>query len=601
VVTNTFGATTSSVARLTVLDTPFITLQPISQTNSGTLTANFFVSALGDLPLSWQWQAATTGSGGPYTNVGGVQYVGGTTSNLTINSLAISNSADYRAVVTNLFGAATSSVATLTVIDPLITVQPTPAGTLTVYQVSAAQWSVGILGTAPLISHWQGGVAGSGIFTNMINGPSVTGATITTLTINNVDFGDAGDYRYIVSNSSGSVTSSVVSLTVLAITGPPTAYTLDFGGLPIQQPGGNDWNTLSNWNPDGDAAANTAPARPGSTYTVVPGARLRPPAAGTFNAFPGAFTPGTQLILAGIGVFTNNAPAGDVTMGELRFKHPNPGTNFYRQLVMNGGQLDNGDAGVITIQGEMDILANTPIYVDTAGTTGRGYRLESWLTGNGGIEYHDVDSSMTSGGGLCILGTSNTYSGKWDVAVGALIGGAANCLGTNSITVEGNGALETTYNLNTPTANLVLNGQLFLHNNDTFRTVTTGNYLWPAGTYTYAQCAASFGGNFPPAWSLQNGSTTNTASGSITVLFGQSVTAITNNFAVQGTNLVFSGTGGLANGKYYLLSSSNLSTPKASWTRNGPYPFDNLGNFGVTNAISPGVPQQFYQLQQIIP
>jgi hypothetical protein len=142
---------------------------------------------------------------------------------------------------------------------------------------------------------------------------------------------------------------------------------------------------------------------------------------------------------------------------------------------------------------------------------------------------------------------------------------------------------------------------MFLHTSDTFRTVTIGNYLVPAGTYSYAQWAASFPANFPASWNLQTGSTINTASGSITVLAGSAVNTITNNFIVQGTNLVFSGTGGLPNGKYYVLSTANVALPKASWTKSGPYPFDNLGNFGVTIPIVPGVARQFYQLQQIIP
>jgi hypothetical protein len=208
VVTNQFGATTSLVATLTVLDAPFITLQPLSQTNSGTLTANFFVSALGDLPLSYQWKAAAIGSGGPYTNVNfGPKVTGANATNLTISLLAISNSADYIVVVANLYGSATSSVATLTIIDPLLTQDATPASTTALVQGDTMTWTVAILGTPPLNSQWQGGVTGSGIFTNVVNGPRISGANGTSLSISSVDFSDAGDYRYIVSNVAGSVTS----------------------------------------------------------------------------------------------------------------------------------------------------------------------------------------------------------------------------------------------------------------------------------------------------------------------------------------------------------------------------------------------------------
>jgi hypothetical protein len=520
---------------------------------------------------------------------------------LTISSLALTNSADYIVVVTNLPGSATSTVATLTVIDPLITQEPAPAGLVTVYEQSSAQWTVGILGTPPLTKQWQGSAPDSGFFTNLINGGQISGANSTVLTIANLDLANGGDYRFIVSNVSGSVTSRVVSLVVQAIAGPAQAYTLDFVGAPIQQPQGADWNTLANWNPDGDSAANSAPAHPGSTYTVLPGARLRCPT-NVNNIFPGALTPGIQLMVNGIGVWTNNPPVGDLTMGELRFKHSGgPGTNYFRKLVMNGGQIDNGDAGFCVIQGEMDILANTPIFVDSGGATNRGYRIEASLTGSANLEYYDFDATLGSLGGLNIAGTSNTFSGTWHVARGVLLGSGPNSLGTNVITVDAGGALETTYNLNTPSANLVLNGKLFLHQADTFRTVMIGSYLLPAGTYPYAQLASSFPGNFPAAWAQQNGSGSSTASGSITVLLGPVINPINVSYSVQGPNLVLNGAGGLANGSFRILTTTNLALPKASWTQLGPYPFDGLGLFSVGFPENPGTPRQFFQLQQQVP
>jgi len=486
-------------------------------------------------------------------------------------------------------------------------------------------WTVGVLGTPPLTSQWQGGASGSGIFTNVLNGPNISGATATSLSINSVDFGDAGDYRYIVNNVGGSVTSSVVSLTVSA-SSPAQPYTLNFdlgpGPLPIQQVAGLDWNTLNNWNPGGDSAANTAPAQPGSSYTVVEGARLRSPVGLTNAVFPGdVYTPITVFV-NGNGIFTNNPP-GDYTngapgtmVGEIRFKHfvnaDSSGASlasvFFKKLVMNGGQLDNGDntTNGFAIRGEMDILANTPIYADTASAQARCFRIESWLTGNAGggangIEWHDFDSSFSPFGGLTIAGTSNTYSGMWHVVTGVLLGSGANSLGTNSITVDNGAALETSYNLNTPTANLTLNGQMFLHNSDTFRSVTIGSYQVPAGTYTYAQWAASFPGNFPATWTKQRDSAVSSASGSITVLTGPSIGSVSNSVAVSGSNLVISGTGGLPNGKFYVLSSANLAVPKTSWAKSGPFPFDGVGAYSVNAAITNNPAQQFFMLQQIVP
>src|SRR5436190_3129296 len=268
----------------------------------------------------------------------------------------------------------------------------------------------------------------------------------------------------------------------------------------------------------------------------------------------------------GNGVWINNPdgtyPTNSPTMGEIRFKHfVNASTNaaglasvFFKKLVMNGGQLDNGDntTNGFALRGEIDVVANSVIYVDSAANQARGYRIESWLTGTGSIEWHDFDSTFSPVAGLTIAGTSNTFSGTWHVVTGVLLGSGANSLGTNSITVDGGGALETLYNLNSPNANLTLNGQMFLHTADTFQSVTIGSYQVPPGTYTYAQWAASFPGNFPATWPRQRDSAVSSASGSITVLTGPSITSISNSVAVVGANMVMSGTGGLANGKYYL-------------------------------------------------
>ncbi len=69
------------------------------------------------------------------------------------------------------------------------------------------------------------------------------------------------------------------------------------------------------------------------------------------------------------------------------------------------------------------------------------------LTGNGTIVYDAGDANFRSD--LKIGGSANTFTGQWNVeSEGALLGGAANSLGTNSITVGPQGALETSYNVN---------------------------------------------------------------------------------------------------------------------------------------------------------
>ena len=61
--------------------------------------------------------------------------------------------------------------------------------------------------------------------------------------------------------------------------------------------------------------------------------------------------------------------------------------------------------------------------------------------------------------------------------------------------------------------------------------------------------------------------------------------------------MVFSGTGGSPGANYYLLGSTNLSSPAASWTRLLTNQFDASGNFLFTNTADTNAPQQYFRLQ----
>ena len=65
--------------------------------------------------------------------------------------------------------------------------------------------------------------------------------------------------------------------------------------------------------------------------------------------------------------------------------------------------------------------------------------------------------------------------------------------------------------------------------------------------------------------------------------------------ALSGTNLVFTGSGGVAGTTYYVLASTNVALPLAGWRRVLTNFFDGAGGFAVTNAVSG--PQQFYVIE----
>ena len=68
-------------------------------------------------------------------------------------------------------------------------------------------------------------------------------------------------------------------------------------------------------------------------------------------------------------------------------------------------------------------------------------------------------------------------------------------------------------------------------------------------------------------------------------------------FALDGTNLVLSGTNGVPGMTYYVLSSTNVALPVANWTRVATNAFGPGGEFSFTNNVNPLMPQSFYLLQ----
>ena len=91
---------------------PAITQQPSSQFVSAGDSASFSVIASGTSPLRYQWQknAASLSNGG--------HYAGATTTTLSVSNADTGDTAAYRCMVTNTYGSASSSVATLTVGAP---------------------------------------------------------------------------------------------------------------------------------------------------------------------------------------------------------------------------------------------------------------------------------------------------------------------------------------------------------------------------------------------------------------------------------------------------------------------------------------------------
>jgi arylsulfatase A-like enzyme len=196
---------------------PAILTPPRSQSLSAGDTASFTVTARGTPSLSYRWAR----DGTPLTDGGNLS--GATSSNLILSVISSNDAGSYTVIVTNGVGSiVTSSPAILAVTTLGIVSQPQSR---TDDYGATATFSVTATGSQPLSYRWRKNGA------PLADGGNVLGAATNTLTLTNVSWLDAAGYSVVVTNSFGSVTSIVATLTVRdpAITQQPVSRT-NFAG-----------------------------------------------------------------------------------------------------------------------------------------------------------------------------------------------------------------------------------------------------------------------------------------------------------------------------------------------------------------------------------
>jgi hypothetical protein len=191
---------------------PLIATQPHNQSVGVGSNAVFTVVAVGTAPLVYRWSFNGT-------NLMNNTHIGGATSaRLTVTNVIAADAGNYRVVVNNHQGSATSSNAVLTVLlPPAITAQPTNQA---VNPLNTATFSVTASGTVPLSFQWW------------FNGLVLPAQTNSSLILTNVQAANAGNYAVVVTNSYGSVTSAVATLTVWlpsSIIQPPQSLSVMWG------------------------------------------------------------------------------------------------------------------------------------------------------------------------------------------------------------------------------------------------------------------------------------------------------------------------------------------------------------------------------------
>jgi len=210
--------------------------QPANETVTAPATATFTIVTTGS-NLTYQWKYSTDG-GATYADV--TTGSGATGTSYTTAATTIANNGTlYECVVSNFIGSITSSAAALTVNSapaaPAITAQPVSE---TVAQPATATFTVAATGAATLMYQWSSCASNCNIANNWqaING--AIGASYTTPATTTAESGT--QYRCVVTNSAGNVTSNAATLTVTLIPVAPVLKTATAGNGQVTLAWGTD-------------------------------------------------------------------------------------------------------------------------------------------------------------------------------------------------------------------------------------------------------------------------------------------------------------------------------------------------------------------------
>jgi pectin methylesterase-like acyl-CoA thioesterase len=209
--TNLTTAPSSIALVLPTNPAPVITTQPQAFSGNPGDTVTLTVTNTGNTPLGYQWyftNGVTTnllsGASGPS---GGSTMTGSTSNILTIANAQTGDSGGYLAVITNLYGSATSALVQVTIASGAIA--PTVSGptNLTVIAGNNATINDSVSGSPVPALQWYDQ-----------NGAPILSAITASLTLNNVQYSQNGyTYSLVATNSAGSATN----LTTLTVIVPP--------------------------------------------------------------------------------------------------------------------------------------------------------------------------------------------------------------------------------------------------------------------------------------------------------------------------------------------------------------------------------------------
>ena len=234
---------------------PVIVGQPTNQNVRFGTTANISVGAVSAAPMAYQWFLGTNA------------VLETTNSVLCLTNIQPSQAGSYTVVVTNVYGAATSAPALLTVsAEPIIEDSPTNQQAMAGDTVNFSVVAVGLL---PMAYHW------------FFETNAALEATNSVLCLTNVQPSQAGTYTVVITNAYGAATSAPAMLTVKGkpvIDNPPVSQqafvgdTVTFSvGVEGKPPFAYQWfgTNAIDWATNANLQLTNVQTSQAGTYSVV--------------------------------------------------------------------------------------------------------------------------------------------------------------------------------------------------------------------------------------------------------------------------------------------------------------------------------------------
>ena len=276
-------------------------------------TDSFTVVASGAAPLTYQWR------------FNGTVITGATNTSLSVSNLQLTSAGFYSVLVVNPAGAASAALFLEVQVPPGITAQPqntsVPPGANALFSVSAT-------GTPPLSYQWRR------------NGVELEGASSPGLTILNAQLGDDAAFTVVITNSYGSITSSVATLTVTAsptITSQPRSTNI-FVGEPVTFSVGVSGATPLSyfWRFNG----NNIPGATNSSYTIASAATSQTGGYSVFvtNRFGAVLSTNASLVVSTrptVTVTASDASASEPGVNTGRFTITRAGSSTAQPLLVH--------------------------------------------------------------------------------------------------------------------------------------------------------------------------------------------------------------------------------------------------------------------------